>query len=286
MDTEIRVGPAGWSYDDWKGAVYPPGADSKFDPLAYLKDYFDTIEINSTFYHPQRPTVVEKWVRRIETNSRFLFTVKLWRHFTHDAKTLDEEAVGSVRAMLEPLRKADRLGAVLCQFPWSFRGNRENSRYLRDLFATFSDYPLALEVRHASWGTPEVFDWLREQRVAFCNIDQPVIGASLEKTEEATAPIGYFRLHGQNIDNWFNEEADVVDRYDYLYDAGELEPWAAAIEKLAPQLSRIFIIFNNHYQGQAPANALEFLARLSGGKVAIPPPLQQAYPRLNAISTD
>jgi len=286
MDTDIRVGPAGWSYDDWKGPVYPPEAGSTFDPLAWLKDYFDTIEINSTFYHPQKPAVVEKWIARVEENRRFLFTVKLWRHFTHDAKTFDEEAVRSVRDMLDPLRESERLGAVLCQFPWSFRGNRENSRYLRELFETFSDFPLAIEVRHASWGTPEVFDWLREKGVAFCNIDQPVIGASLDRTEEATSSIGYFRLHGQNIENWFREDADVAERYDYLYDAEELEPWAEAIERLAPQLSQLFIIFNNHYRGQAPANALELLARLTGGKVSVPPPLLNAYPRLRTISTD
>jgi uncharacterized protein YecE (DUF72 family) len=285
IDTDIRVGPAGWSYDDWKGTVYPPGAGSKFDPLAWLKDYFDTIEINSTFYHPQKASVVEKWIARVEGNRRFLFTVKLWRHFTHDAKTLDADAVGSVREMLTPLRDAERLGAVLCQFPWSFRGNRENSRYLRDLFEVFGEFPLALEVRHASWGTPEVFDWLREQGVAFCNIDQPVIGASLDRTGEATSSIGYFRLHGQNIENWFREDADVVERYDYLYDADELEPWARAIERIAPQLSRLFIIFNNHYRGQAPANALEMLARLTGGTVAVPLPLLNAFPRLKEISS-
>ena len=283
MDTEIHIGPAGWSYDDWKGPVYPPDAGSKFDPLAYLKDYFDTIEINSTFYHPQRPVVVESWIRRVEENPRFLFTVKLWRHFTHDARTLDRDAIKSIENMLEPMQESDRLGALLCQFPWSFRGNRENSRYLRDLFETFSSYPLVLEVRHASWNTPEVFEWLRERDVAFCNIDQPVIGESLEKTEEATSSTGYLRLHGQNIENWFREDADVAERYDYLYDPEELEPWAEAIERLAPQLSRLFIIFNNHYRGQAPTNALELLARLTGGKVAVPPPLLNAYPRLEKI---
>ncbi|MFC1629275.1 DUF72 domain-containing protein [Gemmatimonadota bacterium] len=113
-----------------------------------------------------------------------------------------------------------------------------------------------------------------------------MIGESLKNTEEVTASTGYLRLHGQNIENWFREDANVVERYDYLYDPEELEPWAEAIERLAPKLSRLFIIFNNHYRGQAPANALELLARLIGGKVAIPPPLLSAFPRLQAIDSE
>lgn len=281
---EIRIGPAGWSYDDWQGRVYPQGAPSKFDQLAYLKDFFDTIEVNSTFYRPPRPNVAESWVRRVEDNPNFIFTAKLWKHFTHAPRTLDREAVEQVRESMNPLHDSGRLGAVLCQFPWSFKGSRTSARYLKDLFETFGEYPLALEVRHASWDTPEVYEWLRDQGVAFCNIDQPVIGRSLDKTEEATASIGYFRLHGQNRESWFNEEAGVDERYNYLYDPEELQPWAEAIERLAPQLSRVFIIFNNHYQGQAPANALEMMARLSGAGVEIPSPLLNAFPRLAEVS--
>ena len=286
MGAEIRIGPAGWSYDDWKGCVYPQGSGSKFDQLAYLKDYFDTIEINSTFYRPPRPGVAASWVRRVEDNPRFLFTAKLWRYFTHEPRSLDREAIVQVEESLEPLHASGRLGAVLCQFPWSFKGGRDSARYLKDLFEAFGKFPLALEVRHASWDTSEVYDWLRERGVAFCNIDQPVIGRSLDKTEEATSHIGYFRLHGQNRENWFKENASVAERYNYLYDPEELEPWAEAIERLAPQLSRMFIIFNNHYQGQAPANALEMLARLSGKGIPVPTPLLNAFPRLQSINTD
>jgi len=177
-----------------------------------------------------------------------------------------------------------RAGPVLCQFPFSFHGTRSNARYLRDLFATFEDLPLALEVRHESWNSPDVFDWLRSQQVAFCNIDQPVIGAGLEATGEATTDIAYFRLHGQNRDNWFREDAGVAERYDYLYDTGELEPWADAIRALAGSLSRIFIIFNNHYRGQATANALELAALLTGSVPGVPPALLDTYPRLAELS--
>jgi len=281
---EIHIGPAGWSYDDWRGCVYPQGAPSRFDQLAYLKDFYNTIEINSTFYHPPGPKTAESWVRRVDDNRDFIFTAKLWKHFTHEPRTLDGKAIEQVKESFQPLNDSGRLGAVLCQFPWSFKGDKANARYLKNLFEAFSEYRLVLEVRHASWDKPDVYEWLREQGVAFCNIDQPVIGRSLDKTEEVTSQIGYFRLHGQNRENWFSEDTSVEERYNYLYDAEELEPWAKAVERLAPGLSRVFIIFNNHYQGQAPANALEMMARLSGDEVDVPDPLLKAFPRLEKMS--
>lgn len=220
----------------------------------------------------------------MEDNPNFVFTAKLWKHFTHEPRNLDPDAVDQVKAWLQPLHESGRLGAILCQFPWSFKGGKENARYLKDLFETFGEYPLALEVRHSSWDTPDVYEWLRERSVAFCNIDQPVIGKSLERTEEITAQIGYFRLHGQNRDSWFSEKAGVEERYNYLYDSEELEPWAETIERLAPQLRRVFIIFNNHYQGQAPANALEMMARISGAGIPVPPQLLNSFPRLEDVS--
>ena len=286
MAAEIRIGPAGWSYRDWHGPVYPEGEGSRFDALAYLSDYFDTIEVNSTFYRPARPQVAASWIGRVAKNPRFEFTAKLWRHFTHEPRTLEPNAVREVKESLAPLVEARKLGAVLCQFPWSFRGTRENARYLNRLFETFAGYPLALEVRHASWDSPEVYEWLARRGVTFCNIDQPVIGQSLERTEEATTSIGYFRLHGQNRAAWFAEDADVNQRYDYLYDPEELEPWAEAVERMAPDLSRIYIIFNTHFSGKAAANALEMVARLTGGSVDVPPPLLTAFPRLTGIAKD
>ncbi len=284
MAADIYIGPAGWSYDDWTGYVYPPGAASKFDGLAYLKDFFDTIEINSTFYRPPAPRTAESWVHRVSANDRFLFTVKLWQGFTHDPRRIETADVETFRAGIAPLQEAERLGAVLCQFPFSFHGNRENARYLSELFDAFAGLPLVLEVRHASWDEPDVYDWLRGKGVAFCNIDQPVIGAGLEPTREATSELGYIRLHGQNHENWFRDDAGVAERYDYLYDAAELEPWAEAVRALAGSLGRLFLVFNNHYRGQAAVNALEMMALLIGGPVAVPPTLLAAYPRLAGIA--
>src|SRR5690242_3569052 len=81
---DIRVGPAGWSYADWRGRVFPESAGSKFDTLTLVARYFDTAEINSSFYHPPAPETARAWLRRIERNPNFVFTAKLFRSFTHE----------------------------------------------------------------------------------------------------------------------------------------------------------------------------------------------------------
>ncbi|MGB6358385.1 MAG: DUF72 domain-containing protein [Candidatus Acidiferrales bacterium] len=166
----VRIGPAGWSYKDWAGIVYPKRRPSGFHEAAYLAQYFDAIELNTSFYSPIEPDTARKWIDFVAENPRFLFTAKLWQKFTHErnANIEDERAV---RAGFDPLRDADKLGAVLAQFPFSFHRTPENLGYLKKLFARFAEYPLVVEVRHASWNEKDFYDLLGECGVGFCNVD-------------------------------------------------------------------------------------------------------------------
>src|SRR5918996_3256205 len=83
----IRIGPAGWSYPDWKGQVYPKPQPRGFDPLAYLAQFFDAVEINSTFYRIPDAKTTERWVARVAEHPDFRFTAKLWQGFTHEGTT-------------------------------------------------------------------------------------------------------------------------------------------------------------------------------------------------------
>src|SRR6266700_4147332 len=139
----IRIGPAGWSYSDWEGIVYPPHR-SKFDHLAYLASFFDTIEINSPFYRIPPPSHAKSWVRRVNANPDFKFTTKIFRGFTHDAEELREDDIKAFRDYLDPLAESNRLGAVLIQYPWSFRNSDESRDRLAKLFSAFAGFPLAL----------------------------------------------------------------------------------------------------------------------------------------------
>jgi uncharacterized protein YecE (DUF72 family) len=276
----IRFGPAGWSYTDWAGIVYPKPRPRGFDPLAYLAGYFDTIEVNSTFYRPATAETARSWVERVGANPEFRFTAKLWRRFTHQRREawLASE-VGEVRAGLDPILEAGRLGAVLLQFPWSFRRTEENREWLDDLISTFSELPLVLEVRHSSWNVPDLFASLSRRAVGFVNIDQPLFDNSIAPSAHATAPVGYVRVHGRNYRDWFRKGAESHERYDYLYSAEELRPWAERAQEISrePPTEDVYVVTNNHYQGKAVVNALMLRSLVRGSRVPAPPVLFERY---------
>jgi uncharacterized protein YecE (DUF72 family) len=280
---EIRVGPAGWSYEDWQGIVYPQQRPRDFHEASYLARYFDTVEINTTFYNPPRPEVTRSWVRRVQQNPRFKFTAKLWQRFTHDRDAgLEDEK--TFKKAIEPLAAAGKLGALLMQFPWSFKNMQSNREFLGGLVVEFMEYPLVVEVRHESWNRPEIFQMLRELGVGFCNIDQPVIGKSIAPSERATAPVGYVRLHGRNYDQWFASREQPAERYNYLYSMAELEPWAERIRSVAARADTVFVITNNHFRGKAVANGFQLIHLLTQQPVRIPQSLIEHYPELESIA--
>jgi uncharacterized protein YecE (DUF72 family) len=279
----LRVGPAGWSYKDWEGIVYPPGG-RWFDHLAFLADYCDTIEINSSFYRPPRPEDAANWARRVRNNPRFRFTAKAWQRLSHErepgdatlAKDCDE-----VRRSMAPLSEAGILGAMLVQFPWRFRCTEQNVAYLEKLFQTLRDFPIVVEVRHGSWNQPQFYDFLRQNKVAFCNVDQPVIGNSLRPGSRVTSRIGYMRLHGRNYATWFKDGAGRDARYDYLYTKQEIREVSRLIRTIGQDAEETYAITNNHFRGQALVNAIQILEELAPEPPAVPPLLAQHYPELN-----
>ncbi len=276
----IRVGPAGWSYDDWAGVVYPKPKPRGFDPLAFLAGFFDALELNVSFYRPITARDAALWLARTDFNPDFRFTAKLWRRFTHERGSPWTAAdVRHTREGLDALHEAGRLGAVLVQFPWSFRNDADNRDWLDGVVRTFSDWPLVLEVRHASWNAPDVYAELAERGVGFVNIDQPLFQHSLAPSARATSPVGYVRVHGRNYRNWFRKSASALERYDYLYPARELEPWAERTKELAahPRVEDVYVVTNNHVRGKGIANAMMLQTMLTGRAVHAPETLVREY---------
>jgi uncharacterized protein YecE (DUF72 family) len=286
----VRVGPAGWSYPDWAGYVYPSRRTKAFHEATYLAEFFDTIEINTSFYQPLRPDHAAQWIDRVAANPRFVFTAKLWQRFTHDIRSMPlgsaAEEEREVRAGFDVLRAANKLGAVLLQFPFSFHRTTETVAYLSALIKRFADYPLVVEVRHGTWDSPETLELLRTSGVSFCNIDQPIIGRSLAPSAQATSAVGYVRLHGRRYDTWFSDDATIPahERYNYLYSAEELAPWVTRVRKVTDRARETFVITNNHFQGKSAVNALQLISILKGSKVKVPEPLRRQYPQLEAVA--
>jgi len=280
LEERLHIGPAGWQYEDWNGIFYPSPRPRGFDALEYVASYFNLDEINSTFYRVPEPETCHRWAQRVIHNPHFLFTAKAHQSLTHGPLDRPRET-DAFRAAMQPLSEAGRLGCVLLQFPWSFRFEDAARRRIGALVASLEPLPLAVEVRHASWDSEEADTFLRDHGVAVCGIDQPVIGESRPPYRFGAGPAGaYFRLHGRNYQNWFGRDVGRDARYDYLYSAAELSPWADVIRRAAADSKRVFVVLNNHFRGQAPANAFELDAILTGRRPPAPAPLRRSYPHL------
>jgi uncharacterized protein YecE (DUF72 family) len=293
---DVRIGTAGWSYKDWDGVFYPPGMQRrKQHPLEYLARFFDTTEINTSFYGPLKPELAKLWCRKVEAvNKNFLFTAKLYRAFTHSPLSLLEptsaasirptdEDESRTREGLDAMASEGRLGALLIQFPVSFKNTSLNREYLDRLLRQFIEYPRVVEVRHSSWNDAETLATFAQKNVGFCNIDQPLLGRSLAPTEHVTGAIGYIRLHGRNYEQWFDSD-NRNDRYNYLYSEPELTGWQARIESIAERAQTTYVITNNHFESKAGVNALQLKAMISGKRVLAPPTLIEKYPELERIA--
>jgi uncharacterized protein YecE (DUF72 family) len=293
---QIRIGTAGWSYKDWDGILYPPEVSrKKVHPVEFLARFFDVIEINTSFYGHIRAELGRLWCRKAAAvNPNFVFTAKLHRSFTHSPLAVTEptsavsirpndEDERLAREGLESLASEGKLGALLIQFPVSFKNTSLNREYLEQLLRQFIEYPRVVEVRHDSWDNPGTIAEFNRQNVGFCNIDQPLLGRSLSPTEHVTSGVGYVRLHGRNYDQWFDSD-NRNDRYNYLYKPAELATWKEKVEAIASKAETTYVIANNHFQAKAAVNALELKNLLGGKKVAVPETLVRSYPELKDIA--
>ena len=294
--SKILLGTAGWAYKDWEGVFYPPEMYRRRQhPLEFMARCFDVVEINTSFYGHIKPELAKLWAKRADAvNPKFVFTVKLHRSFTHSplmmagptsAATIkpNEQDARLAREGLEALATTGKLGALLIQFPVSYKNTPLNRDYIEELARRFSEFQRVIEVRHDTWDNPGTIAMMEQQGVSFCNIDQPQIGHSLAPTAYVTAPIGYVRLHGRNYQDWFEAEQP-HDRYNYLYSESELQSWKEKIKRIAGRASITYVLANNHFEAKAAVNALQLSSLLRGERVLAPETLLQHYPGLRNIA--
>lgn len=289
----IRVGPAGWSYPDWEGPVYPRHKPADFHPLRFLSRYVNCVEINSTFYAPPRKEYAQRWAELISDRADFRLTVKLHRDFTHaggaGGRAIPPEQ-REPRAQqflegIEPLRRSGRLAAILVQFPFSFRQSDKGLRQLGSLRSLFDPVPMVLELRHRSWFTPPSINAIAGLAYSLAEIDLPESWDHPPARHGTPGPLGYLRLHGRNREAWFDRSAGRDQKYDYLYPPDEVESLVERAKHLAGEHDETYVITNNHFSGKAVANALEILHGLAGTPVPAPEGLVEHFPRLARITT-
>jgi uncharacterized protein YecE (DUF72 family) len=280
-ENKILVGTAGWSYPDWEGAVYPRARSA--ERLRIVSDYLDCVEVDSSFYHPPTARTAANWLHGVAGRPVFRFLAKAWRRFTHERTTRWSHAEFDLFASgLSPLREPGRLDGLLFQFPSSYRNVPENRDWLALVDEQFAGWPVAIEVRHDSWLSDEVQDFFRARQLTYCNIDQPALAHCVPPGSYVTSDTGYFRLHGRNAKNWFRDKLDMKGgRYDYLYTESELDEILGHIRKIASRTKKTFVVFNNHKDAKAFANALQIKVRLQPQlPVRAPAALLSRFPSL------
>ena len=256
---KILVGTSGYGYVEWVGPVYAAGSR----PENFLTQYasmFPTVELNFSYY--KMPTAEQLTRLKEQAGPSLVFSIKANEALTHkiDPSTWKDSA-RTFREALEPLLKADRLGALLFQFPFSFHYEVDRRRYLDAVLAQFAELPLAVEFRNHEWYNNRVLDAFRKRRVAIASLDMPALKGLPPVMDVATSPLAYIRFHGRNGESWWG--SDSASRYDYLYSETELESWAGRVQAIAEKAERILVYFNNHRRGQAVQNARTFALILS-----------------------
>jgi uncharacterized protein YecE (DUF72 family) len=255
----IKLGTSGFSFEDWIGPVYPPKI-KKQDMLPYYEKElgFKCLEINSTYYTLPSPRSMEGMLKK--TSQDFQFTVKAFKGMTHeiwdkDTKALldNKEVFDKFNYSMKPLREAGRLSCILAQFPPWFYPKKENYDYLRAFKDRASGLPVVVEFRNLAWHKDSTLEFLRQEGLGYCVVDEPPLPGLMPFNPRATSNIGYFRFHGRNT-NWFRVPTSV--RYDYLYKEEELQEFLFPIEEVAGLTETTFVFFNNCHGGSAVKNAL------------------------------
>jgi uncharacterized protein YecE (DUF72 family) len=298
--TDLRIGTSGWNYPSgrgsWNGIFYParggrrqPGAGrQKFDELAYYAEHFDTVEINTTFYGQPKASVAQTWADR--TPAGFEFSLKLYRELTHGETRgmprANPAVIDEYRRGIEPLAEAGKIGALLAQFPASFRQSEESQAYLDALLSRFHDYPVAVELRHRSWSDnfDKTLSLLNARKAALTQIDEPKFKLSIRQNQLPNITgFYYMRFHGRNAAQWWSHDKS-EDRYNYLYSTNELKTFAETADAARRLVKKSYLYFNNHFASKAVVNAVMIKAQLGEPITGIyPPAFVETYPETSGI---
>jgi uncharacterized protein YecE (DUF72 family) len=283
--SNLRIGTSGWKYPSgrgtWNGIFYPPSRrrPKGFDELAYYAEHFNTVEVNNTFYGQPRADITLGWAER--TPPHFDFAVKLYQKFTHPGMfkerlrrsssvvaeappaAIDELAevnaadLDEFRRGVAPLAERGKLGALLAQFPPSFKNGARERDYVARLLQAFREYPVAVELRHSSWSDAfgATLELLNSFQAAWAQIDEPKFRFSIRQNYLPNVQgFYYMRLHGRNVQQWWRHDK-AEDRYNYFYSGEELKEFSETADAARRLVKKAYLYTNNHYSAKSVANA-------------------------------
>jgi uncharacterized protein YecE (DUF72 family) len=292
----VLVGTCSWTdktlteETDW----YPRRSMTAEERLKFYASRFPIVEADSTYYFPPSPQLTRSWVER--TPADFTMNVKayslltghptkpssLWRDLRDDLPadvaekrnlyphhldddTLDEVWLRFVDA-LRPLVKADKLGAVLMQYPTWFVPKRDNRDELARMRDRMGDLPVCVELRSPTWfasrDRPRTLDLLRDLQLALVVVDAPKASKLPTVLEVTNDDLAVVRFHGRADDTWDARTGSAAERFNYLYSKQQLRPWAKKLESLAGEAREVHALMNNCYRDHGVNNAADLQAML------------------------
>jgi uncharacterized protein YecE (DUF72 family) len=249
---DLFIGTSGWSYNEWAGVFYPSSSTNK---LTFYSKLYKTVEIDSTFYAFPSKGLVLGWARY--TPADFVFSAKLPQLLTHEKKLDVSKGVEAdlIRflGLLKPLMATGKLGPILVQLPPSFSYQTDFDKLKAFLKRAPEDVKFAVEFRHPSWLTEDVWTFLRDNNVANVIVDEPL----LPPDTVTTADFAFIRWHGHGSRPWYN----------YRYSDKELDGWVPKVKEVTARVKKTFGYFNNHFRGFAVENSLKMMGKLGVSNV-------------------
>jgi len=270
----------GWELPSFNNTFYPSRPEKGFRKLEFYSRFFDLVEVNATFYNSSlSPAQSSQWIKDVEANKRFVFTVKLFRGFTHDFNATKNDVM-AIHRLLDPLREANRFGGLLIQFPCTFTKSSTREEYLVKLRAAFPEDRLLLDLRHQSWNEEVFYKFCRDNGFNLANIDLPRLPGHIPFNYFAWEGVAYFRMMGRNDAAWNKPKSN--DRYLYPYSEEELGDLVERIKHLNAKTT--YVVFHNDRQSFSLVNGRQVEHDLYPLKhLNAPIKLLDAFPQLKTF---
>ncbi len=277
---EVLIGMGGWELPSFHRVFYPTKPEKGFRKLEYFSRFFDLVEVNSTFYNTSLSAAqAQHWLKDVDENRKFVFTVKLYRGFTHTFDATQNDAL-TVHRLLDPLRDVKKFGGLVIQFPSSFNKTSERQVHLVKLRTIFPEDQLFLDLRHVSWNEKSFYQFCRENGFNLINVDLPRLHGHMPLNSLAWDGVAYFRMMGRNTEAWNHPQSS--DRYLYHYSEEELHDIVQRIKQASAR--KAYVVFHNDRQAYSLVNGRQVEHVLYPTKrLTAPANLLVAFPQLKSF---
>ena len=260
MSATVRLGTCSFADEGLVKTWYPRGVSTSKARLGYYAERFDTVEVDSPYYHLPDPDVTGRWAQR--TPPEFVFHVKAHASMTGHEPADQTTAFAAFRASVEPLELSGKLRGVLLQYHPRFVKSDEAKAELANVKALLDPLVPLIEFRHRSWleedERADTFSFLERRGLAYVSVDAPRTRASnvVPPVAAATHPVAYVRFHGRNAKTWNIRSQKSSDRFDWMYEPVELEEWVGELGRLSEEADEVYALFNNNRDDFAPRSAV------------------------------